>query len=108
MSGYLLIESQDPFEYKDTEQFCQLALDLKEQGKNVVVYLVENGVFPARKCSFSAGVEKLMKANVSVYADKFSLQERGITEDTTLTGLKISSPDEIIDLLLSGYKTLWH
>ena len=47
MARYLLIESRDPFDSNDTG-FCQ---DLAKQlagGNEVTVFLVQNGVLPAR------------------------------------------------------------
>ena len=108
MSNYLLIETQDPLEFKDTENFISLAKDLKTQGNSIVYYLVENGVFPARRCSFSSTLESLLKMGVTIYADKFSLKERGISKNVMLSGLKIVDTDEIIDLIADGHKTLWH
>ena len=49
MADYVLIESRDPFEYNDTTYMYQMAGDLAANGNRVTVYLVQNGVFCARK-----------------------------------------------------------
>jgi sulfur relay (sulfurtransferase) complex TusBCD TusD component (DsrE family) len=49
MTEYVLIESRDPFESRDTEFVEQTAMAIRERGHPVTVFLVQNGVFAARK-----------------------------------------------------------
>ena len=49
MARYLLIESRDPFEFADTNYMYDLAGDLSAKGNNVTLFLVQNGVFCARR-----------------------------------------------------------
>ena len=48
MASYLLIESRDPYDSNDVWFCCDLARQLAQQGDEVTVFLVQNGVLPAR------------------------------------------------------------
>jgi predicted peroxiredoxin len=108
MTRYLLIESRDPFESNLVGDLTDLAKDLKTQGHDVTLFLVQNGVLPARKSPRSQVLAELMKAGVEVFADDFSLAERGIQENRLVDGVKPTSVDEIVDELAAGAKPIWH
>ena len=78
MSKYLLIESRDPFDSNDTRFYCDLARQLVAANNEVTVFLVQNGVLPARAGARSGDLASLAGAGVGVLADSFSLKERGI------------------------------
>ncbi len=105
---YLLLESQSPFDHKDCENFCQLALDLQAQGEKVLYVLLENGVFSARKSTQSYLLERLLAAGVDVKADQFSLQERGISAQVMVAGVGISDASLLVDCLADQHKAIWH
>ena len=48
MAKYLLIESRDPFDSNDVANYYNLASGLAAAGNDVTLFLVQNGVFPAR------------------------------------------------------------
>ncbi|MBP6219074.1 MAG: DsrE family protein [Oligoflexales bacterium] len=108
MLSYLLIETQDSFESKDTKKWANLAIDLQDQGAKVVFHLLENGVLAARSSSLSSEIKRLIESGMEVEADLFSLKERGIEKDRQVAGLQISSPDKIIERMQEGFKVLWH
>ena len=108
MSKYLLIESRDPFEANDVENFYDLATGLAKEGNAVTIFLVQNGVLPARPSTRSAALSAVSKAGVSVLADDFSLRERGIPADRLAAGVKAAQLDVVIDHLAAGAKALWH
>jgi hypothetical protein len=108
MDPYLLIESQSSFEFRDCENFFQLAVDLSTAGHKVVYYLVENGVFSARKSTQSVYIEKLVAAGIEVLADKFSLQERGVLSGSLVDGVQNGQPDQVIEYMIHPYKVIWH
>jgi hypothetical protein len=108
MADYLLIESRDPFDSNDVEFCTDLALRLAGQGETVTLFLVENGVLPARASPTSDRLQALAKAGVEVLADAFSLRERGIRADRLAAGVKAVSLDVVIDGMANGCKTLWH
>lgn len=107
-TSYLLIESRDPFETNDVTYFYDLASGLKDRGNKVTLFLVQNGVLPARKSTRSGTLTDLSAAGVSVLADDLSLHERGISEDSLVNGVKSAPLDVVIDQLAEGAKTLWH
>ncbi len=108
MSAYLLIESRDPFEANDVAYFWDLAAGLARDGNAVTLFLVQNGVLPARPSSRSAALAALTKAGVEVLADEFSLRERGIRADRLAAGVKPAPLDVVVDQLAAGRKALWH
>lgn len=108
MAGYLLIESRDPFESNDVSDFYDLAAGLAREGHEVTLFLVQNGVLPAR---WEARVEQLAacsEAGVRVLADTFSLRERGIAPDRLQEKVAPAELDVVIDQLAEGRKALWH
>jgi len=107
MAKYLLIESRDPFE-TDVSTYLDLAANLKKEGNEVILFLVQNGVLPARKSGRSQMLSKLADAGVEVYADDFSLRERGITSGRLAPGVKAAPIDMVVDQLAEGRKALWH
>ena len=66
MSQYLLIESRDPFESNDVGYYYDLAKGLVEGGNQVTLFLVQNGVLPARPSAHSAALSALARSGVTV------------------------------------------
>ena len=106
MAQYLLIESRDPFESNDVGYYYDLAKGLLEGGNQVILFLAQNGVLSARPSAKSAALGALARSGVTVLADDFSLQERGITK--LAEGLAAAPIDVVVDNLAAGAKTLWH
>lgn len=108
MTKYLLIETRDPFESSDVGFCHDLARQLVAEGNQVILYLVQNGVLPARSGSRPTGLAELLQAGVEVLADDFSLRERGITAGRLQAGIKPSPLDVVIDGMADGSKVIWH
>ena len=108
MASYLLIESRDPYDSNDVWFCCDLARQLAQQGDEVTVFLVQNGVLPARTGARADGLSGLSKAGIEILADEFSLRERGIPSDRLVTGVKPAPLDFVIDQLVDGCKAVWH
>jgi predicted peroxiredoxin len=108
MAAYLLIESRDPFECNDVPYFYDLADGLVQAGNTVTLFLVQNGVLPARRSAKSEHLQALAKAGVEVLADDFSLRERGISSERLPQGVKAAAIDVVVDQLAQGRKALWH
>ena len=106
MAEYLFIESRDPFESNDVGYYYDLAKGLVEGGNQVTLFLVQNGVLPARPSAHSAALSALARSGVTVLADDFSLRERGIAQ--LAEGVAATSIDVVVDDLAAGHKTLWH
>jgi predicted peroxiredoxin len=110
MAKYLLIESRDPFDSNDTRFCCDLAQQLAAANNEVTLFLVQNGVLPARAGAI-AGAGDLARAagaGVRVLADSFSLKERGIEEGRLAAGVAAAPLDVVLDALAEGTKVIWH
>ena len=107
MAQYLLIESRDPFEVNDVLYYYDLAVALAKEG-DVTLFLVQNGVLPARRSAKSQRLTELAQAGVQVLAEEFSLRERGIRADRLAEGVAPAALDVVIDQLAEGRKALWH
>jgi predicted peroxiredoxin len=109
MSKYLLIESRNPWDAPDVGASYTFAHDLAAAGHEVTLYLVQNGVMPARK---GAKAPKLAEVagggKVKVLADDFSLRERSIAKDALISGVSPSGIDAVVDLLAGGAKAIWN
>ena len=107
MTEYVLIESRDPFESRDTQFVEQTAIAIKERGHPVTVFLVQNGVLAARK---NAGRLRLLSdAGVVLLADDFSLRERGIKAEELAQGIQESGIDRLVDAIAqANTKAIWH
>jgi sulfur relay (sulfurtransferase) complex TusBCD TusD component (DsrE family) len=108
MGQYLLIESRDPFDSGDAQNFYDLAAGLAKERHTVTLFLVQNGVLPARQGAKSDALAALAGDGVEVLADEFSLQERGISSNRLVAGVKPAPLDVVIDQLADGRKALWH
>ena len=111
MARYLLIESRDPFEFGDTTYMYELAGDLSAKGNNVTLFLIQNGVFCARRNVKDNPVAGLRERapDVQVQADDFSLRERAISAAALAEGITVSNVDELVDQLVqSDTKVVWH
>ncbi len=106
MSGYLLVESRDPFESRGFSQRCELALILLGEGSGVTLFLVENAVLAARAGAKAPGLEKLAKAGVRMLVDDFALRERGITD--LAPHVMPAAIETLVGELTSGAKALWN
>lgn len=108
MSRYLLVESRDPFDSADVQSAYDMACDLVRNGHQVILFLVQNGVLPARTSGASAALSAVADAGVEVLADAFSLRERGIALEHLAPGVAPSPLEAVIDHLAAGHKTFWH
>ena len=108
MAKYLLIESRDPFENNVVARQYDLAVNLVKEGSEVTLFLVQNGVFPARPGSRSSLLSNAALAGVQVLADDFSVRERGIAANKLAEGVKAAPLSVVIDQLADGRKAIWH
>ncbi|MBV8735836.1 MAG: DsrE family protein [Alphaproteobacteria bacterium] len=108
MASYLLIESRDPYSSGDNEFCLDLARRLVAAGDKVTLFLVQNGVQPARSGAEAAGLVALAQDGVDVVADEFSLRERGIAPGRMHPGIRPSPLEVVIDRLAEGCKVIWH
>ena len=74
----------------------------------MTLFLVQNGVLPARRSAASGALTQLAKAGIEVLADDFSLRERGIEAVRLAEGVKAAPLDVVADHLAEGRKAIWH
>lgn len=108
MAKYLVIESRDPFDSSDSSYFSELVQGIANRGNETTLFLVQNGVLPARKGSkHSDAIARLVQNKVQVLADGFSLKERAITK--LAEGVQVADIERLVDILLEpGTKAIWH
>jgi intracellular sulfur oxidation DsrE/DsrF family protein len=108
-SHYVFIESRDPFDSADTGFVADTAAALRQRGRPVTVFLVQNGVLATRARARGSHVQRMAEAGVTVLADDFSLRERGIEADELGGGVQPCAIDTLVDLLVRpGAKAVWH
>ena len=78
MAKYVFIQSRDPFSSVDAAHDVELIVELLRAGGEVTLFLVQNGVLPARRSTRSGALSALAANGVRVLADDFSLRVRGI------------------------------
>lgn len=108
MKEYCLIESRDPFESLDVAFTYNLAAKLAAKGNDVTLFLVQNGVLPARVSARSSLKDVARLKGVRVLVDAFSLGERGIRPDELLLGVAPSPIDFVISCMERQAVTIWH
>lgn len=107
MAKYLLIESRDFHESREVDEYYDFARDLRNAGNDVTVYLVQNAVFAVKKGYQGSKFAQLRGA--TVYADDFSLRQRGIDARDVEPGAKVTSIGTLVDLLVQpDVKATWH
>lgn len=108
MPKFLIVESRDLMEYKESDFALNLASSLKKKGNDTTLYLIENGVLAARKGSEVASrLTTLSREGVQVLAEDLSLKMRGVKERTE--GVSESNMDALADLILNGAdKVIWY
>ncbi|MCI0416659.1 DsrE family protein [bacterium] len=110
MGKYLFVETRDPFENRDCDSFYELVQGIAADGNQTQLFLIQNGVMPARKGSrFEEVIDKLNKSQVQIHADGFSLRERGIRGANLLKPVKVSGMEELVQWILEpDTKIVWH
>jgi sulfur relay (sulfurtransferase) complex TusBCD TusD component (DsrE family) len=110
MARYVLIESRDPFESRDVPYFYGLAADLAAKGEKVTLFLVQNGALASRKDAKGNPLGGLLKRNVEVLVDSFSLKERGIQDTERHPSMKPCGIDDLVAKIMAeeNTKVLWH
>ncbi|NER79742.1 MAG: DsrE family protein [Leptolyngbya sp. SIO1D8] len=108
MTHYLILESRDPYDSADWANMQELVIDLRHNGHDVTLFLLQNGVLPARKGTyFEKHFADLKALGVHVLADFFALQERGLHELSL--NVDKSNLEQLVELcLMPSTKTIWH
>jgi predicted peroxiredoxin len=107
MAKYLLVQSRDPLESAEVARDYELATNLAKGGNQVTLFLVQNGVLPARKGYKGGQLDAAAAAGVEILGDEFSLNERGIPRSAVIPSVRVSKLDVVVDQLAEGRKALW-
>ena len=107
MSGYLLIESRDPFTSPAVAGHVELAAGLRHGGSEVAIYLVQDGVLACRAGADGDTLHAALAAGVEVLADDWSLRERGIRDADLARGIRPASVDLVIERLAGDWKAIF-
>ena len=108
MNSYVLIGSEDPFSASPGGGVHGLASSLADNGDDVTVYLVQNGVLACRASSSAAGDIAALAERADVLADDFSLRERGIAAGDVVAGVRVTGIDALVDAVTEeDRRVLW-
>ena len=109
MSRYVLIETKGPLDGGDWA--FELGKQLRELRHDVTVYLLQDGVFAARR-SFKTGealIQGAEKSGFTVVADSVSCRQRGLIGDRVAKGVSAGDMDALLDLVMErSDKAIWH
>src|SRR6185312_3888585 len=76
VTHFVFVESRDPYDSADCQALQELAAALAGRGHPVTLFLVQNGVLPARAgARLSSQLTGLVSQGVRVLADDFALRE---------------------------------
>ncbi len=108
MARYLIVDSRDLNEYVSGGYIQKVAARLKEEGNEVTLFLIENGVISARKgAEIGKALTDLSKRGAKILADDISLKARGI--ERLADGISASGVDHLADLIVDGSdKVIWY
>lgn len=108
MTHYIILESRDPYDSVDWINLQDVVMDLRESGNEVTLFLLQNGVLPARKgTDYEHYFASLKPLGIRVLADFFALQERGIHEISK--NVEKTNLEQLVQLCMSAdTKTIWH
>lgn len=107
MHDYLFIESRDLFTDRSAAAEHAVLRSLAEAGDRVALYLVQNGVFGARRSAAEDLLAPLADGDIRILADDYSLRERAIAIDELRDGVRPASIDTVVDALEDGHRVVW-
>lgn len=108
MTDFCFIESNNLLDGGDVAIQIETACALAKRGHDVTLFLVQNGVMPARRGARNDLLTTAANAGVRILADDFSLRERGIGNEDLASGICASPLESVVDSLAAGAKTIWH
>jgi len=109
MSIYLLVETCLTGDSQTVRSFLDLASQLSEDGHQVDLFLLQNGVLIARTNAEPSLAALVAKPEVSVRVDDFSLSSRSLKPAELVPGVRVAGMSELVELLTRpGCKPIWH
>ncbi|MEL7448656.1 MAG: hypothetical protein AAFN78_05565 [Pseudomonadota bacterium] len=109
MNRYCFIASRCAVSGTGTQDLYRRAAVLARSGAAVSIYLVQNGVMASRP-QVSNALDEAHAQGVRVFADDFSLRERGITASEMRPFVEPLAVDQWVRHALSNgaAKLIWH
>ena len=109
MSKYVLVETKGP---SDGGSYAfDLGKQLRAERHDVTIYLLQDGVFTARR-NFKSGEQLIQDAEengLTVLADAVSARQRGLVGDRVAKSVSVAEMDQLVDLLMErSDKAIWH
>lgn len=105
---FLLIESRSTWESGEIDSFLRTALDLASAGRQVDLFLIQNGVLMARPGAAPFITALQQQPGITIWVDEFSLAAR-LPEPRLLEGLVLAGADKLVELMVRpACKTVWH
>ena len=92
MAKYLLIETRDPFEASDVGFCHDLARRLAAEGNQVILYLVQNGVLPARPGARAPASAACSRMTVLSHAPSDMPERRAASRAVSRASCRMPSP----------------
>lgn len=108
MPNYLFVQSQDPYTDRVTDDQFSLMTQLASEGKEVSIFLTQNGVIPAAFQAKCAAFDKLLDHTIKIYADRFSLEQRQIAETDLKRNIESAEIHVVVQAMLAGDKVIWN
>jgi hypothetical protein len=106
MKELLIVETRDAAEHHGPERMTELAEGMVQAGVPTGIFLTENAVFAVRGPA-EGPFAGAMAGGVSVTADLFALNERGIEGEELHGGIETSDVDLIVRRLATGACVMW-
>lgn len=108
MARYLIVDSRDLTEYTSGKYIQKVAGKLKEDGNEVTLFLIENGVIAAREGGdIGKSLTDLSKRGTKIMADDISCKARGVAQ--LAEGITQATVDQLADLITEGSdKVIWY
>ena len=109
MSKYVLVETKGPLD--GGSYAFDLGKQLRAERHDVTIYLLQDGVFAARR-NFKSGEQLIQDAErdgLTVLADAVSARQRGLVGDRVAKSVSVAEMDQLVDLLMErSDKAIWH
>lgn len=109
MSKYLIVETKGPLD--GGSYAFDLGTQLRAERHDVTIYLLQDGVFTARR-NFKSGEQLIQDAErtgLTVLADAVSARQRGVVGDRVAKSVSVADMERLVDLLMErSDKAIWH
>lgn len=109
MPRYLIVETKGPSDGGDYA--FEVGRQLREAQHDVTIYLLQDGVFSARRTHKEGAklVQDAEKNGVRLVGDAVSLRQRGVVGDRVAKSVTVAEMDQLVDLLMErSDKAIWH